>query len=297
MHPLPLKAVFACLALALGAWSPAFAQAIVVGAKNFTEQLLMAEITSQLLRAKGFEVIARTGFATTGVRREQELGLVDVYWEYTGTSLTIFNAVSEKLAPQEAYRRVKELDARKGLVWLAPSKVNNNYALAMRKADAAAQGIATISELAARVRNGERFRLATNTEFFFRSDGLMPLERAYGFEFGRANVTRMETDRVYEVLRDSSGADVGLVFSTDGRVAAFGFALLQDDRNFFPSYVLAPVARQKVLEQHPQLAAHLDALSAKLDDATMAGLNAAIDVEKRTVEEVASSFIRSHGLI
>ena len=106
MQPSTVKALLACLVLALGSWSPALAQAIVVGAKNFTEQLLMAEITSQLLRAKGLEVITRTGFATNGVRREQELGLVDVYWEYTGTSLTTFNNVSEKLAPMEAYRRV-----------------------------------------------------------------------------------------------------------------------------------------------------------------------------------------------
>jgi osmoprotectant transport system substrate-binding protein len=192
---------------------------------------------------------------------------------------------------------VKELDAKKGLVWLAPSKVNNTYALAMRKTDAAAQGIASISDLAAKVRNGERFRLASNTEFFFRSDGLMPLERAYGFEFGRGNVTRMDTDKVYDALRHSPQVDVGLVFSTDGRVAAYGFTVLRDDRNFFPSYILAPVARQKTLEQHPQLALQLEALSAILDDSTIAGLNAQVDLEKKTIEEVASSFIKSRGLI
>jgi osmoprotectant transport system substrate-binding protein len=283
--------------IAIAAGSPAFAQAVVVGGKNFTEQLLMAEITARLLRAKGFRVITRTGFATNGVRTEQELGLVDIYWEYTGTSLTAFNNVAEKLGPHEAYRKVKDLDARKGLVWLLPSKINNTYALAMRRADALERGIASISDLAAKTRNGETFRFLSNTEFYFRSDGLMPLQRAYRFEFGPENVVRMDTDAVYEVLRNSPAFDVGLVFSTDGRVSAFGFAVLRDDRGFFPSYILAPVVRKKVLDLHPELATHLNELSAKLDDRVMAGLNARVDIEKRSLEEVAAGFLQSSGLL
>src|SRR5215210_2504146 len=154
MNPLRLIALLACL-LTAAAFPPAFAQALVVGGKDFTEQQLMAEMTSQLLRAKGFTINTRIGFATSGIRREQEAGLIDVYWEYTGTSLITYNNVSEKLGTQEAYDRVRELDARKGLVWLSPSKVDNTYALAMRRADAAARGIASISSLAAKVRGGE----------------------------------------------------------------------------------------------------------------------------------------------
>ena len=301
MYPVQLRALVAGVVLALVAYSPAIAQSIVVGGKGFTEQLLMAEMTSQLLRAKGFEVTSRVGFATTGIRREQEIGLVDIYWEYTGTSLTMFNMVVERLESHDAYARVKELDAKKGLIWLSPSKVNNTYALAMRQADAAARGIASISDLAAKVRRGERFRLASNLEFYLRSDGLTPLQQTYGFDFGPGNVVRMETGAIYGALRDSADLDVALVFSTDGRVAAFGFHLLRDDRGFFPGYILAPVVRRRMLERHPEIATHLSALlsalSAKLDDATMASLNAAVDVEKKTVEEVASSFIKSRGLL
>src|SRR3954462_1402308 len=121
--------------------STAAAQAIVVGAKEFTEQLLVAEMTSQLLRARGLQAHKGTGFATPGVRDLQERGIVDVYWEYTGTALTTFNQVSEKLSPEEGYARVKARDGEGGLIWLAPSKVNNTYALAMRQAEAASQGI------------------------------------------------------------------------------------------------------------------------------------------------------------
>jgi osmoprotectant transport system substrate-binding protein len=297
MYPLQLRALVAGVVLALAAYSPAIAQSIVVGGKGFTEQLLMAEMTSQLLRAKGFEVTSRVGFATTGIRREQEIGLVDIYWEYTGTSLTMFNMVVERLESHDAYARVKELDAKKGLIWLSPSKVNNTYALAMRQADAAARGIASISDLAAKVRRGERFRLASNLEFYLRSDGLTPLQQTYGFDFGPGNVVRMETGAIYGALRDSADLDVGLVFSTDGRVAAFGFHLLRDDRGFFPGYILAPVVRRRMLERHPEIATHLSALSAKLDNAAIARLNAKVDLQKMTVEEAASMFLKECGLL
>jgi len=277
--------------------SPALAQALVVGGKDFTEQLLIAEITSQFLRTKGYDVQSRTGFATTGIRREQEAGLIDVYWEYTGTSLTTFNNITDKLRPEEAYNRVKTLDAQKGLVWLAPSKINNTYALAMRKADAMAKGISSISDLAEKVRQGERFRLACNIEFYLRPDGLMPLQRAYGFEFGHENVVRMGINAVYDALRDAADIYVGLVFSTDGRVAARDFVVLRDDWGFFPSYLLAPVVRQRTLDKHPDLATHLESLAAKLDNETISGLNSLVDVHQKPVGEIASAFLRSSGLI
>jgi len=87
------------------------------------------------------------------------------------------------------------------------------------------------------------------------------------------------------------------VFSTDGRVAAFDFLVLRDDRKLFPAYILAPVVRKKTLEQHPEIETHLAALSAKLDSATIARLNAMVDLQKRTVEEVASTFLAESGLL
>jgi len=174
-------AILAHTALCLGLCSPAAAQAVVIGGKEFTEQLIVAEMTAQLVRASGLSPHKGTGFATTGVRTLQERGIVDLYWEYTGTSLTTFNRVREKLSPEEAYARVKALDAERGLVWLAPSKVDNTYALAMRQADATRKGIRSISDLALRVNAGNVHRLASTVEFITRPDGLKPLEQAYGF--------------------------------------------------------------------------------------------------------------------
>ncbi len=276
---------------------PATAQTVVVGGKNFTEQLLVAEMTSQLLRARGLPVRLRTGFASAGIRREQEAGLIDVYWEYTGTALLTFNGIQEALGPEEAYARVKALDAGKGLVWLQPSRVDNTYALAMRRAEAEARGIATISDLAARIRQGERLRLACNTEFYIRPDGLGPLQRAYRFAFELEDVIRVDTGAIYDVLREGRGVDIGLVFATDGRIPAYDFTILRDDRRFFPSYLLTPVVRKSLLDQQPGLADPLNALAARLDNSTMAALNAQVDVGKQPVDAVAKGFLERAGLL
>jgi osmoprotectant transport system substrate-binding protein len=290
-----LLAIMAYAALCF--WSPAAAQSIVIGAKEFTEQLLVAEMTAQLLRASGLSPHKGTGFATTGVRTLQERGIVDLYWEYTGTSLTTFNHVSEKLSPDEAYARVKALDAERGLVWLAPSKVDNTYALAMRRAHAATKGISSISDLARRVQAGDVFRLASTVEFITRADGLKPLEQAYGFQFGYGNVVGMDTAAIYAALRRASEFDVGVVFATDGRIPASDLAVLRDDRNFFPSYILAPVVRKATLERFPQIEAQLEKLSAQLDNKTMGALNGAVDLQGQKVEDVALEFLRSRGLL
>ena len=290
-----LLAIIAYAALCLG--SPAAAQSIVIGAKEFTEQLLVAEMTAQLLRATGLSPHKGTGFATTGVRTLQERGIVDVYWEYTGTSLTTFNHVSDKLSPDETYARVKALDAQRGLIWLAPSKVDNTYALAMRRAHAATKGISSISDLARRVRAGEVFRLASTVEFITRVDGLKPLEQAYGFQFGYGNVVGMDNAAIYAALRRASEFDVGVVFATDGRISAFDLTALRDDRSFFPSYILAPVVRKTTLERFPQIKAPLEKLSAQLDNATISALNGAVDLQGRRVEDVAFEFLRSRGLL
>jgi len=291
-----LTGLLAAAGLALGLSSASAQSIIVVGGKNFTEQQIMAEMTSQLLQAKGFKTDKRAGLGTAPLRQAQEAGQVDVYWEYTGTSLITFNKVTDKLDAAATYAKVKELDAAKGLVWLNPSKANNTYALAMRKDDAQAKGIKSLSDLAAKVKGGQNLKLGSNAEFYARPDGLAPLQQTYGFEFGRENVVRMDTGLLYQALKDKQ-VDVALVFATDGRVPAFDFVVLADDKGFFPSYALTPVVRKETLDKNPKLADVLNGLSAKLDDATMAKLNASVDVDKKTVEEVSTSFLKSQSLI
>lgn len=286
----------AACAIGLAAASVAASDSVVVGGKNFTEQQIMAEMTSQLLRAKGFTVDTRAGMGSAVLRQAQENGQVDVYWEYTGTSLITYNKIEERLGAEETYARVKELDAQKGLVWLAPSKANNTYALAMRKADAETRGIRTLSDLASAVNAKDGLTFASNAEFAARSDGLRPLQDAYGFAFPRSDVKRMDSGLTYQALRDKQ-VEIALVFATDGRIPAFDFVVLEDDKAFFPAYALTPVIRKETLDRHPELADILNSISAALDDQTMGRLNASVDVERMEIRDVADGFRREAGLI
>lgn len=274
----------------------AHAQTIVVGGKNFTEQQIMASMTTQLLQAKGFKVDTKAGMGSAVLRQAQESGQIDVYWEYTGTSLITYNKINDRMSAADTYKKVKELDAAKGLVWLNPSRANNTYSLAMNAEDAKKQGIVSISDLAQKVKGGGKLTFASNAEFYARPDGLKPLEQAYGFEFAHDNVKRMDTGLVYQALKEKQ-VDVGLVFATDGRIPAFNFVVLRDDKSFFPAYALTPVVRKQILDSNPKLADILNSLSAKLDDATMSRLNASVDVDKKTIEEVARNFLKEQALI
>jgi osmoprotectant transport system substrate-binding protein len=304
MHIRLLSRVFAllpafCLTAGMLAAQPARAAdavTVTVGGKNFTEQVLLAQITTALLQAKGFNVVKKDGMGSTVLRQAQENGQIDVYWEYTGTSLITYNKVTDHLTPAETYTRVKQLDAAKGLVWLDASKANDTYGLAMNRDEAAKLGIATISDLAKALGAGKDLTFACNSEFYARPDGLKPLQQAYGFSFSPAQIKRMDSGLTYQALKDKQ-VQVALVFTTDGRVPAFNFITLRDDKNFFPAYALTPVIRKATLDANPKLGPILNSISAKLDDKTMARLNAEVDVSKKSVDDVASEFLKSSGLM
>ncbi|MGH1541598.1 MAG: glycine betaine ABC transporter substrate-binding protein [Arenicella sp.] len=269
---------------------------VVVGGKGYTEQLLLAEMTRLLLDKNGIEVTKKDGMGTSVLRAAQENGQIDLYWEYTGTSLVTFNKVSEKLTAEETYAKVKELDEKIGLVWLERSLANNTYALAMRAADAKEKGITTMSELAAKFNAGNELTLALNAEFYARPDGWKPVQEKYEFEVERKNVKRMDTGLVYTALKENQ-VDIGLVFATDGRIPAFDFTVLEDDKGFFPTYNPAPVIRKEALEKEPKLAEILNKMAGVLTSDSLAKLNATVDVDKVSIEEASRSFLKANGLI
>ena len=291
-----LKSLIAAAAAGIAMIASAGAQEIVVGGKNFTEQLLLAEMTAQLLEANGFDVEKRDGMGSQVVRDAQVNGQVDVYWEYTGTSLVTYNKVEERMDAEQTYETVSELDAKQGLTWLDPSSANNTYALAVRSSDDKTENLQSLSDLATAYNQDEGLVMAVNAEFPKRPDGLPGLEEAYEFETTRADLKAMDSGLTYQALNEDQ-VDIALVFATDGRIAAFDFRVLDDDKGFFPNYAIAPVVRTETLEASPQLAEPLNALSAKIDDATMQALNAQVDVDKKTIEEVATSFLTDNGLI
>ena len=286
------------VALSAVAWgaTTATAQEIVVGGKNFTEQLLLAEMTKQLLEAKGFDVTKQDGLGSTVLRQAQENGQIDLYWEYTGTSLVTYNKVSDKLDADATLAKVRELDSAKGLTWLEPSKANNTYAFAVKNGDADTEGMNSLSDLASAFTDGDGVDIAVNAEFPRRPDGLPGVEETYGFEVGRPNLKSMESGLTYQALNEGQ-VDVALVFATDGRIKAFDFRVLEDDKGFFPAYAIAPVVRTETLEANPNLTEPLAAMAGAIDDATMQSLNSMVDVDKKTIEEVATTFLTEQGLL
>ncbi|MCK0769979.1 glycine betaine ABC transporter substrate-binding protein [Chromohalobacter canadensis] len=294
-----MKTLMTLLTGAALASSLATAQAneVVVGGKNFTEQQILSSMTTQYLEGLGYDVDKRAGLGSAVLRQAQENGQVDLYWEYTGTSLINYNDESaEGLTVDETYQKVKELDAEKGLVWLEPSDANNTYALAMREASVEETGITSLSDLAQAVNDEQGLTFAMNAEFYAREDGWRPLQQAYEFRASRGDVKRMDSGLVYQALRDEQ-VDVGLVFATDGRIPAFDFQVLEDDQNFFPAYALTPVVRQAALDANPELAEQMNTLSGLLDNDTMSTLNARVDVDKTSIERVAENFLEENDLL
>ncbi|UVL41276.1 glycine betaine ABC transporter substrate-binding protein [Pseudomonas sp. B21-040] len=287
-----------CILLFAGFAHAAEKPVIRIGARVFTEQTLLAEITSQYLRSKGYDTQVTGGLGSNLARSAHESGQLDMLWEYTGVSLVAYNHVTEKLDSEQSYARVKELDAKKGLAWLTPSKFSNTYALALPKnvADEYPQ-INTISELNTALRDEAKANhlVALDTEFANRSDGLGGMVQLYDMNLTRKNIRQMDAGLVYTALRNGQ-VFAGLVYTTDGRLNAFKLKLLEDDKHYFPDYTAAPVVRQAFLDEHPQLAEQLKPLARLFDDETMRQLNARVDVDHQSPSSVAADFLRQHPL-
>ncbi|WP_136068087.1 glycine betaine ABC transporter substrate-binding protein [Modicisalibacter radicis] len=295
-HPLPSLLLGLSLALPGLAAHAQSDDPIVVGGLNYTEHLILTSATVQLLEAHDYNVDKREGLGTSVLRQAQENGQVDLYWEYTGNSVILFNDQPQPEDAEATYRTAKRLDAEKDLIWLDPSDTNNTYALAMRQADAEERDIHSLSDLAAAMNDGAELTLASNAEFYARDDGLRPLQEAYGFNFPRSDVKRMDSGLTYNALKNGN-VDIALVFATDGRNGAFDFEVLDDDQAFFPVYQLAPVVRRDTLESHPDIEGLLNAMAAELDDATLIDLNSRVDIDKQEIDAVAHAFLTEQGLL
>ncbi len=288
------------LAVVLSAGAAAAEKALVIGSKNFTEQRVLGEMMIQLLEKHGFKTVDKTGLGGTLVARTAlENGQIDTYMEYTGTALvTMLKETKVITDPQACYQFVKKADLeRNGLVWLPMMPFNNTYCLMMRKDQAAAKGIKSLSDLSAYVKkNPKAIRFGTNEEFYARPDGYKPLQEKYDFKFPRDKIIKMTPGLLYKALTDGE-VDVAMGFATDGRIKGFDLVVLEDDQNYFPVYNPAPVVKKEVAAKYPELEAIFTQLAAKLDTQAMTNLNYAVDGEHKAVKDVVSEWLKSAGLI
>jgi len=275
---------------------------LVMATKSFTEQHILSAMTVMWLQKKGFQVIPKRNIATTIGRNAMLNKQIDMTWEYTGTSLIIFNHIKKPMSSDEAYQTVKTLDARLGLVWLDPAPMNNTYAFAMQRQRAEKEGISSMSQLVTKIEQirqrdpDHNWRLGLDLEFSGRSDGMKPLQTTYNLTLDRPQIRQMDPGLVYNAIRDGF-VDAGLIYTTDGRVKGFDLKVLEDDKHFFPNYNVTPVVRKDVLDSHPGLAEALNQLSPLITSEAITELNKRVDIDHQSPEQVARDFLKAKNML
>lgn len=272
---------------------------IKVSSKEFTEQLLLGQIAILALEDAGYRVEDKTGIAGSNKLRSALLGKdIDLYWEYTGTGWLSHLQHSNPLAdPRECYDKVRAEDARNGVAWLAYAPFNNTYTMMMRASQAQALGIHSLSQLGAYLgANPGQLSLAVDHEFTARPDGLPGLIATYGLKLKEDQVIVMDNAIVYKALKTGQ-ADIGMGFSTDARIKAFGLVNIQDDKGFFPAYNPAPNLRSDFARDNPKIVELLARVAARLDNDTMMRLNYQVDIEQKVPKVVARAWMKDTGII
>src|SRR5690606_22119021 len=172
----------------------------------------------------------------------------------------------------------------------------------MQRKRAEAEHINTMSEMVAKIEQirktdpDNNWLLGLDLEFAGRSDGMKPLQAAYNMELDRPQIRQMDPGLVYNAVRDGF-VDAGLIYTTDGRVKGFDLKVLEDDKGYFPSYAVTPVVRADVLQNTPGLEAWLNTLSKQFNNQLITELNAKVDIDYQTPQQVADAFLKQRGLI
>ncbi len=295
---------------------PALAQddlpTVTVGSKDFTESIILGEIIALMLEDNGYNVERQLNLGGTLVAHESLVnGDIDTYVEYTGTGLlailgqelpevdaTPVNGATPAASPaanslaDQVYDIVaSEYPEQFGVEWLEPWGINNTYALAMRREQVEELGITTISDL---VEHAPDLIFGAPQETMVREDGLPGLEATYGLEFEDA--VGLDPGLMYSAVAEGD-VDVITAFATDGRIQSMDLAILEDDLNFYPPYYAAPLVRQDLLEESPEVEDILNQLAGRIDDARMTEMNYESDENGVETVDVARSFLEEEGLI
>jgi osmoprotectant transport system permease protein len=280
---------FAVLALGgLLAMAARASGVIVVGSKNFTEQLILGEIVAQTIeRDTGLSVRRRLNLGGTLIcDRALLTGDIDVYVEYTGTALTAIFQQPPSTDRQAVMDTVRDRYADSGRTLLAPLGYDNTFAILVRGSDAREHGLRTIDDV---VRVAPRWRAAFGYEFLERPDGYPGLAKAYGLTF-RSPPQVMDLTLSYRALA-SGQVDLIAGDATAGLINSLGLVQLEDNRHYFPPYDAVPVARAATLLRYPQVRQALDGLEGRISAAEMREMNHAADAQRENPADIARRFL------
>ncbi len=270
----------------------------MIGAKNFTEQVVLGELLAQEIEAAGGGKVERRFWLAGSYLCQQALisDRIDGYVEYTGTALT---AILKQPLPapgtcDEAcvHGRVAQLYEGRYGVRVGPGLgFEDTFAMVVRAEDAQRLGLRTISDVA---KVKPAMRLGVGYEFAERPDGLRGLSAAYGLRFAGPPRT-MELGLLYRALA-AHQVDIVAGNSTDGAIRGMGFVALMDDRHYFPPYEAVPLVREDSLRRWPQIGVAMERLAGKVSEDDMRAMNLAVESQHRDVAEVVREFRRAHGL-
>jgi len=264
---------------------------IVIGSKNFTEQIVLAEVLTQYIRSHtGLEIEQRIDLGGTLICQQAiRAGEIDLYVEYTGTALTTVLGEPPSRNSAEVYAQVRRDYAdRFGLEVTEPLGFNNTFAMVIRGEDARNLKLRTISDAAS---VAPRWRAGFGYEFMERPDGFRGLAETYHLHFAQPPRT-MELGLIYRALAEKQ-VDIVAGNSTDGAISKLDFAALEDDRRYFPSYEAVPIVREDTVKRFPELRTALRDLGGKFSEDEMRRLNYAVDGEHRDVKQVVAEFLRA----
>lgn len=274
---------------------------IKVGSKNFTEQILLGYVAEVALAAAGADVEDLTNIqGSPSVRQALEVGDVDLYWEYTGTSWINFQQQTKPIPDEQAqYDAVKKADGERfGIAWLDYSPVNDKYALATTKEFAEQHHLRTMSDMVALLKKDPSLgTLCVESEFISRQDGLAGAEKTYGYDFPGRDLKTFGVGAIYATLAAGRTCNFGEVFTTDGRILTLDLTVLEDDKKTFPQYNAAVTMRQEFLDRYPQLADVLNPVAAKLDNDTILELSVKIDGAGEDPAVVARDWMVKEGFV
>ena len=270
---------------------------VSVGSKEFDEQLVLGQLTIKMMCAAGADVTDETNTkGSTQTRKKLIDGVTDVVWEYTGTGWINYLGHDKPITdPQAQYDAVKKEDlAKNQLVWGPLAPFNNTYAFATTDEFAEKNGLKSHSDMAAYIKKNPSSTVCVESEFAARPDGYPGFKKTYGITGGK--LKSLGTGVVYTQL-DKGNCDFGEIFTTDGRLAALGLSVLDDDKGYFPLYNGVAVTRADFDKEHPEMLKVLEPLSKELTTEVMTDLNKKISSDGEPADQIAEDFLKEKGFL
>jgi osmoprotectant transport system substrate-binding protein len=287
--------------LATGPAAAASDGKIVVASKIDTEGALLGNMILALLEARGLAVENKIQLGPTNIVRAAILaGQVDIYPEYTGNGALFFHMENDPAWKNwaQGYALVERLCREKSrLVWLTPAPANNTWVIAVREDLAKRRGLTAMNGFAKYLAEGGRIKLAASAEFVESPAALPAFEATYGFRLSDEQLLTLSGGNTAATLRAAaelmSGVNAAMAYGTDGALASLGLVALDDDKGAQIVYAPAPVVREPVLQQHPEIRNTLDPVFATLTLETLQKLNAEIAVDGQEARMVAVTYLKS----